>query len=203
MPPQNLNPRGSKQDLEELIEVLELSKLQKHFLRSRWLEQVLWMGRRSKKARNWYYGLRLTTIIGGIIVPVLISLNAGDKSLDEKTIRWFTIGLSGIVAVSSAVEEFFHYGDRWRHYRRTAESLKAQGWQFSQLSGFYKSHKSHQDAFPDFADRVETILQQDVEVYVTEVVREKEEKQDAINVVSSQEKKIPEVKTNDPGSTVV
>lgn len=32
-----------KQDLGGLIGALDLSELQKHFLRSRWLDHVLWM----------------------------------------------------------------------------------------------------------------------------------------------------------------
>lgn len=51
---------------------------------------------------------------------------------------WSTFGLSQIVAISAAIEEFFHYGERWRHYRRTVESMKTQGWQFSQLTGPYR-----------------------------------------------------------------
>jgi hypothetical protein len=86
-----------------------------------------------------------------------------------------TIVLSGIVAVSSAVEEFFHYGERWYNYRRSAESLKAQGWQFFQLSGHYRPYKSHEEAFVVFADQVEEIIQRDVEVYVTQVAREKKQ----------------------------
>lgn len=180
MLPQTSDRRGTKQSLEALIEALELSDLQKQFLRSRWLGQVSWMGSRAKNARSWYYGLRLTAIIGSIIFPILVSLNTGNRNRNENVaaaVRWSTIGLSGLIAISAAVEEFFHYGDRWRHYRRTEESLKTQGWQFSQLSGFYHNHQNHQDAFPIFADQVESILQRDVEVYVTEVVREKEKKQ--------------------------
>jgi hypothetical protein len=180
MPPQNSNRGESKQSLEALIEALELSDLQKHFLRSRWLEQISWMGGRSRNARNWYYKLRLTAIIGGIIVPILVGLNTSDRSLNQNAaaVRWFTIGLSGVVAVSAAVEEFFHFGDRWRHYRRTAESLKTQGWQFSQLSGLYNGYKSHQEAFSNFAAQVEDILQRDVDIYVTEVVRENKKGQE-------------------------
>ncbi|WP_017319458.1 DUF4231 domain-containing protein [Mastigocladopsis repens] len=173
MSSQDSNRTSSKQSLEKLIETLELSDLQKQFLRSRWLEQVSWMGGRARNARNWYYRLRLTAIIGGIIVPILVGLNISDKNV-ASSVRWFTIGLSGVVAISSAVEEFFHYGDRWRHYRHTAESLKTQGWQFSQLSGLYNGYKSHQEAFPNFATQIEDILQRDVDVYVTEVVYKKE-----------------------------
>lgn len=58
-----------KQDLSGLIETLSLSDLQKHFMRSRWLDQVLWMEGMTDQARDRYYALRLITIVGGLIVP--------------------------------------------------------------------------------------------------------------------------------------
>ncbi|MHC5732754.1 MAG: DUF4231 domain-containing protein, partial [Nostoc sp.] len=88
---------------------------------------------------------------------------------------WSTFGLSQIVAISAAIEEFFHYGERWRHYRRTVESLKSQGWQFSQLTGPYRKYTTHEEAFNVFAGQVEDIIQRDVEIYATQVVQEKKE----------------------------
>ena len=76
------------------------------------------------------------------------------------------------------MEEFFHYGERWRHYRRTVELLKIEGWQFFQLSTPYRRYKNHAEAYPVFAARVEGIIQPSVEVYITEVVREKEEEKE-------------------------
>lgn len=164
----------SRPDLAGVIEMLDLSDLQKHFMRSRWLEQVKWIGGKAKKAKKRYYALRLTTIIGGVLVPILVSLNFNNQRAAE-TLRWLSISLGGVVAVSSGVEEFFHYGERWQHYRRTVESLKIQGWQFSQLSGPYRASESHTQAFSLFVAQVEDILQRDVEVYMTQVVQEKKE----------------------------
>jgi hypothetical protein len=160
-----------KQDFINLFETLELNDRQKHYLKSRWLEQILWMEGRANHARQRYYQLRLTTIIGSVIVPILVSLNINTKPLDSY-LKSFTIALSGMVAISSAVEEFFHYGERWRHYRRTTEFLKVQGWELFELSGSYASYKTHEEAFSNFAGNVENIIQRDVEVYVTKVTQE-------------------------------
>lgn len=157
-----------KADLSALIDALELSAFQKQVLRSRWLDQLLWMEGRADAARDWYYRLRLTTIVGGVVLPALVSLNEG-------VLRWVTIGVSVLIALSAAIEEFFHYGERWRHYRRTVERLKTEGWQFFQMSGSYRRFKSHRDAHPLFSARVEEIIQRDVEQYVTTVVPEQEE----------------------------
>lgn len=169
-----LVPQPPKSELDGLIDMLDLPELQQHFMRSRWLEQVKWMEDKAGKAKKSYHNLRLTTIIGGVIVPIIISLNFNNQKANDMA-RWVAIGLSGVVAISSAVEEFFHYGERWQHYRRTAESLKIQGWQFSQLSGPYTDYESHTKAFSIFANQVEDILKHDVEVYITQVVQEKKE----------------------------
>ena len=166
-----------KKEFSNLFETLELDDKQKHYLRSRWLEQILWMEGRANRARDRYYQLRLTTIIGGIIVPILIGLNINNKPLDSYR-KGLTITLSGIVAISSAVEEFFHYGERWKHYRRTAETLKSQGWELFQLSGSYVNYKNHEQAFRYFAGNVEDIIQKDVEVYMTKVIQENKKQEE-------------------------
>ncbi|ABA23778.1 conserved hypothetical protein [Trichormus variabilis ATCC 29413] len=177
-----------------LIDSLNLSELQTQFLFSRWLDQMLWMEAQAGKSRNRYYRLRLITIIGGVVLPALVSLNINSSEVREIFV-WATFSLSQIVAISAAVEEFFHYGERWRHYRRTAESLKTQGWQFFQLTGPYVNYGTHDKAFSSFANQVEEIIQRDVEVYATQVVQEKkqqengnDDKQD--NVKENKESKV-------------
>ena len=165
-----------REDLEGLIGSLDLPELQRHFMRSRWMDQVLWMEGKADKARDWYYRLRLTTIVGGVIIPALVSLNLSD--LVASAAGWTAFVISLLVAISAAVEEFFHYGERWRHYRRSVELLKNEGWQFFQLSGPYRRFKSHPDAYRAFAARVEDINRLDVEAYVTEVVRERQDEKE-------------------------
>ncbi|MBD2678514.1 MULTISPECIES: DUF4231 domain-containing protein [Nostoc] len=183
-----------KEDFNKLFAGMSLSDVQRHFLRSRWLDQVLWMEGKASFARDRYYFLRLTTIIGGIILPALVSLNINTISPESKTTRNFIIGstfvISQLVAISAAIEEFFHYGERWRHYRRTVESLKTQGWQFSQLAGPYRNYTNHEQAFNFFAGQVEDIIQRDVEVYATQVVQDKkQEQQNQENYISTQNTK--------------
>jgi Protein of unknown function (DUF4231) len=173
-----------KEDFNKLFAGMQLGDGQRHFLRSRWLEQVLWMEGKANFSRDRYYFWRLTTIIGGVILPALVTLNINttfkvDNPENNINLRNLMIGstfvISQLVAISAAVEEFFHYGERWRHYRRTVESLKTQGWQFSQLTGPYRNYTSHEEAFNFFAGQVEDIIQRDVEIYATQVVQEKKE----------------------------
>lgn len=161
-----------KQEMAQIIDDLELAELHKHFMKSRWLDQVMWLEKRATTFRDRFYHLRMATIVGGAIIPALVSFNIGGQA--GETLRWTTFGISQLVAVSAAMEEFFRYGDRWRQYRNTAEGLKIEGWQFFQLSGPYRNAETHSSAYTAFATRVEYIIKKDVSVYLTEIIDKKE-----------------------------
>ncbi|WP_404785765.1 DUF4231 domain-containing protein [Altericista sp. CCNU0014] len=168
-----------REEYAQVIDRLELDEQQKRYLKSRWLDQVLWMDGRANHARNWYRRLRLTSIVLGVIVPILVTVNVGKDQVNEKLLRGSAVVLSSIIAISAAVEEFNQYGKRWYSYRRSAELLKTNGWQFFQKSGQYRTYKTHQESFPIFVEQVEAIVQRDVEIFVTEGIkadRKEEEK---------------------------
>jgi len=91
-------------------------------------------------------------------------------------VRWFAISLSILVAASAAIEEFFRFGERWRHYRRTSEILKIEGWQFFLLNGPYRRFDTHQEAYRSFTGRVEEVLGQDIEQYFQRVIGEERQR---------------------------
>ena len=150
----------------EMIDGLALGDLQKRFLHDRWLDQLFWFETRSTTNQRRYYGLRLITIVGGVIVPALVSLNLRTADIAD-ALAWVTFGLSLAVAISAALDGFFGYGERWQTFRRTAEALKAEGWLFFELTGPYQAHE-HATAFPTFAARVETLVRQDVEAFIAQ-----------------------------------
>ncbi len=114
--------------------------------------------------------------MGGILIPALVSLDL--SGITGSIFRYLSIIIGLIVAISAALEQFFNYGERWRHYRRTVETLKIEGWKFFQLSDNYQNYRNHSDAYPAFAELVEDVIQRDVEVFITEVVKEKKEKKE-------------------------
>ncbi|HAG83250.1 MAG TPA: hypothetical protein DCL61_19420, partial [Cyanobacteria bacterium UBA12227] len=190
-----------KDQMVGLIEKIKLDDLSKQCMKDRWLDQLLWLEGRAGRAQKRYYQLRMLTIIGGVIVPALVSVNSINiNNVNTNTSRpqteannssptatwwqtaqeslpiaigWAAFVVSQVVAISAAVEEFFHYGERYRHYRNSAEQMKIEGWQFFQLSGPYQEHTNHDDAYIHFADRVENIIKQDVEGYISELAQEK------------------------------
>ena len=158
--------------LAPIIDLVELPDQAKQFLRSRWLSQIDFMERQASKQQRCYYVFRVAALVGGVIVPALVSLNV-DGQHGGEWIRWPTVGLSLVVAISVAIEEFFRFGERWRHYRRTSEMLKSEGWSFFQKSGPYQSYPSLADAYGTFAAQVEAVSRQEVDTYITQIARER------------------------------
>jgi hypothetical protein len=160
-----------KREFGDLIDELDLGERQKRYLRSRWLDQIVWLEKKAKQNQRLHYSLRVVAIVGGVIVPALVSLNVREGEV-ASAIAWTTFAVSLVVAIAVAVEGFFRYGERWRHYRRTVELLKSQGWQFYELAGVYAGFRTHAGAFRTFAATVEALIAEDVNTYVTRVVRE-------------------------------
>lgn len=162
-------------EMRSLIARMDVTDEQRQFLRSRWLDQVIYMGDRASDAKRRYYAFRLTTVVGGVIVPALISISlagAGRFSSDlDFTMRLLTFIVSAMVAITASVEGFMHYGDRWRHYRVNAELLKSEGWQYLTQSGAYRKITDPEQAFHGFASRVEEVLRDDVDGFMTQVTR--------------------------------
>ncbi len=177
--PSNLSYNDQlKQKFGTMIDDLDIKPLHKEYLKSRWLDQVLWMECRATEMRNWHRRLRLTVIIASAIVPILVAFNFNEDKTFDKWLKVGTISISALVTVSSAVEEFNQFGDRWYSYRKSVELLKTHGWQFLQLSGAYRTYKTHADALPIFTEQVEEIIQRDVEVYTTEAMKSRKQEDD-------------------------
>jgi Protein of unknown function (DUF4231) len=117
--------KSVEEQLLPLVDQLDLEPLQREFLRRRWLDQVSWLENRAAGSQRWYNRLRLITIVGGVIIPALVGLNVSGEVSER--IRWTVFGLGLIVALAAAIEGFFHFSDRWPHYRRTAELTQERG----------------------------------------------------------------------------
>lgn len=109
MSEQETNPKLNyanqlRKEFADIIAGMELNEIQRKYLQQRWLDQVMWMEGKAGKAQKPYYVLRMTTIIGGVIIPALVGLGTGDAGF----LKGVTVLLSLIVAVSAAVEGFLN-----------------------------------------------------------------------------------------------
>ena len=158
--------RTPQQEFGGLIDAVQLDERQKQFMRTRWLDQIVWFGRKAKQTRQRYYLLRLLTVVGAVIVPALVGLNARHAEFSS-AVAWTTFALSLVVGIAIVVDGFFNYGGRWREYRRTSEQLVSLGWQFFGLGGAYTGYSSHAAAFPAFAGAVETLMREDLDITIS------------------------------------
>ncbi len=157
-----------RRELEDLIDALELDPKRKKALKARWLDQLIWMSKRASDNKKYYFSMKVPVVILSVLLPILISLP------DFPYRSHVTVAVSASVAVLTALESFYNFGEKWRHYRRVAETLKSEGWNYIQLSGDYGRFSSHERAYARFAGKVEEIIRWDVEKYLTDIVREVE-----------------------------
>ncbi|MCY3935763.1 MAG: DUF4231 domain-containing protein [Chloroflexi bacterium] len=151
-------------ELASLAQHIQVSDFQREFLDVRWLGQLRWMDRRARSNRNYHYALRLITIVGSVSIPALVGLNLSV----EMNQAIFAVSLA--VALSAGLDEFFRFGERWRHYRSTTERLQTEGWRFLQLSDSYATFANHSQACTLFSERVEAILEEDTDGYFQRAV---------------------------------
>lgn len=172
---------SSSERMQALIDSLDLPELRKDVLRQRWLNQMGWMSGQASRNRSRYLAVRIPIVIGGVAIPALITilLAAGVKptiewlgNIPTDSIRLLAFVTSITVAVLAAMEETLKFNDRWRHYRRTAEILKTLGWQYLMLAGAFRRYRTHEAAFVPFTERVEDVLNEDVEGYLSAVSAE-------------------------------
>ncbi|MGK7888613.1 MAG: DUF4231 domain-containing protein [Leptolyngbyaceae cyanobacterium] len=168
-----------QESLGGLIDKLEIDSLRKDFLKSRWLDQVIWLEGKASKEQWWHYRLRMITIVGGVLVPAIVGLNGfpGEQENQDRQVLWgwTAFVISQTVAISAAAEEFLGHGEKYLNYRNTAENMKIEGWQYLQLAGPYQSFKDHKSAYTAFATRVEMYIQKDVQGFLAQTAERMEE----------------------------
>lgn len=162
--------RRNHPDDVKLIEIEKLEKLiastpnleasQQEYLQNRWLHQIRWWNQQAWKARTYYFWLRRIIVVGGVLVPFLITATIAPQI--DPWLRYIGTALSLIVAMCAALEALYGWGSIWLDKRRAAELLKVEGWLFFHGGGPYKERRE----FSDFVTEVESKIAAEVGEYV-------------------------------------
>ena len=115
----------------------------------RWQNQKDYYSKRVEKYKRWHLGLQLYMGVIAVAVPIL--LNIPHVPLLIPTI------LSGTIAAAAVIENVMRYGENWRTFRTTLESLKREKTLYDIGADVYKD-LSVDDAATLFATRTEDIL---------------------------------------------
>jgi Protein of unknown function (DUF4231) len=149
--------RQSWNELVALTHELDLEPRELRLLELRWLDEARHYEALWRRQRELHDVLGVVTIIAGLAAPLLVAVGAPD---------WALAAAGFVVAASSALVGFFRYGERWRHQRKTAMLLKAEGMRFLELRAPYDAYGSHRNAFPYFLNRLEGLNEAQSEEYL-------------------------------------
>lgn len=155
-------------DVQKIIAAIDqlakdLEPRQVEFIKSRWLHQVQYWDQRSRGARWKYFGLRLVMVLGGVSIPVILSV--GPEFTGGRSPALVASIVSALVAAAAAWEGVANYGQIWLEKRRAAELLKCEGWLFLQRADKYAG-QTFQVAVAIFAAEVERQIAKEVGEYV-------------------------------------
>ena len=167
----------------EINNLQDLDDEQKRSLENRWLHMVRYWDQRSRKSRRKYFAYRTIVLIGGVLIPTLVTLQTSTLVAEKyKGLIQFAAIVTGfLIAIAAGVEEIFHYGEIWREKRKAAELLKSEGWCYFQLAGPYRT-ANHKVAYPDFAANVEVMIEREIKDYI--VVTQPMDKGDVEKLIS-------------------
>ncbi|MDP9416144.1 MAG: DUF4231 domain-containing protein [Pseudomonadota bacterium] len=146
---------------------LPLSEKQHAWISHRFNEDVLKAAISSTSLRSKFTWLRYAGLGSAFVVPSLAAFNAAQTS-PATWVRWTTLVVSIIAALSTGFDQVFRFGARWRLYRRSYVRLLAVGWDFVELQGDF-SDPDHTTAFPSFFRKCEDLIVEREESYLTEV----------------------------------
>src|SRR4051794_6227775 len=92
-----------------------------------------WYDAKAVKAKKWYLRIRVTAVVGALIVPVAANI------IPEPTFaRYVTTAISLIVSAAVGLDSIFHFGDQWKNYRSTEQFLSREKFLFGTGEGLTK-----------------------------------------------------------------
>lgn len=156
---------------EGMIELLkskqELDDYQTEYLKSRLVNQIVYMDGKSNKCKKQYINSQMTSIIGGVVVTALVGLSTfitDEKYADMRKFFGVTaFVVSQVVTVTNAVEQLHKNNELWLFYRRSNEYMKSQLWHFLELTGPYENI-DRKTAFRILVKQSEEIIPRDLDI---------------------------------------
>ena len=165
-------------ELAAQIDALDLSARQKMHLKNRWLGQLNWFSNKSANLKRLYHRLKLTSILGGVLVTAAASMISGynpNSRLLQRVVPPITIVLGVAIAAANSMEDFFGPKELYLNYRKTSELLLSEGCLYFNSAGPYRG-KTHANAYTEFVERVESLITNDVKEFVALKSQEQQKK---------------------------
>jgi hypothetical protein len=112
-----------------------------------------WYDGKATTSKRNYLRMRVATVVGGALVPVLINLDV------TRHLNYLTTVISLAVVVLVSLESVYHFREQWKNYRSTEQSLAREYFYFSTGEGPYTKAEDPRSAFVLFVERVEHAIE--------------------------------------------
>lgn len=127
------------------------------YLENRYNDQISWYSKKSSTYKRYYQYLQWIAIITSVSIPVLVMSLSGNH-------KWFTAGLSIVLAIVTAGLKTFKYQENWLNYRTIAETLKKEKHYFDARIGDYTDVDCREQVF---VERVEALISMENTLWIT------------------------------------
>ena len=134
---------------------LQLPDEANEYLRNRWLREIFWFARATRRSRRIFFWLSGASIVSSSLTALLAGVSVNSTS--ELT-RWVVALLGLVSAISTGLLALFQAWANWKRRSTTLERLKSEGRQFLVLTGEYAAYQTHQEAFVAFVPKIEAII---------------------------------------------
>jgi hypothetical protein len=141
----------------DIIKDTSFSSEQREYLRNRWLHEVRWFAKATRRSRRLYLAVSVVAVFSGALTACTAGLNV---FFDDRSIRWLIAGLGVLTAISTGLSGRFQDWENWKRRSMTLERLKSEGRMFQLLAGRYKTFPTRGAAFSSFAENLERIVKE-------------------------------------------
>lgn len=124
----------------------------KEYITERFNGNIKWYDREAGKAKKNYLRLRVISVVGGALVPVLINMIDTVPYIQEITT---VISLMVLLAVS--IDSVYHYGEQWSSYRSTEQFMRREYYLYTVNEGPYRQLNDRL-SFELFVERIEEAI---------------------------------------------
>lgn len=133
------------------------------YFTDRLLDQYNWYDKKAGMYKSKYYTSKFSILAISALIPFLTAY------ADSLVVIKILVGLMGVaIAVISGMLLLFKYHENWINYRRTAEVLKTEIYNFQARIGAYDntSEENEKQLFKILTNRVEGILSAESENWI-------------------------------------
>jgi hypothetical protein len=155
-----------KTKYENLIDGLELNDTQKSVLKSTWLDYLLLVNGSANKGWFRHNYSQIIVIALSLLIPIIEKTKINSDIFELNLSVVSILGL--IVAGLTTLNRQLGFEEKWRHFRRAAETIRNEGDDFFALSGHYEKYNSHAEAFKFFAKSLTEFKRKEATVYIEE-----------------------------------